>query len=425
MNKVLFIVRSYSRIGAQPIRFREIIRFLKLDFEVHVLELTHRSGGLRSEDGVYIHALPYSKIGRVFNLPEKSRNGSNVQNNISLLSRLLYKLKRNIRRSFFPDTVVTESIRIRREANRLVGDLKCDVVVVSAFPFSTLICLKSIKRRFSSKVILDIGDPFYKNSRNGFLKDILAKRYETYFLKYTDILVVTNRITRDHYLRSFGSTLNSKQVIVIEQGVSEIMLDVVRKSQERVSCSDSHEYPKLIYAGQLYRKLREPYELYKAIDFLHRKKKLTFIKLHMYGSYSREFYPLKDFSNCIVTRGQITYEDLIEEYLCADIVVFIDNAFGLQTPGKVFEIASLGKPVLFISDNPTSPAMEVVKGLSYFYFTRNVSEDISETIQKMLKEKAFIQIQGFGENFLWSERAGKYLKLLIDLIHEKNRQPSV
>jgi hypothetical protein len=54
MNRLLFVVRSFSGSGAQPIRFRQIISYLVPEFDVHVLEFTHSRGGIRNKNGITI-----------------------------------------------------------------------------------------------------------------------------------------------------------------------------------------------------------------------------------------------------------------------------------------------------------------------------------------------------------------------------------
>ncbi|HOE25025.1 MAG TPA: hypothetical protein PLA17_05535 [Bacteroidales bacterium] len=48
-SSVLFVIRSYSRTGAQPIHFFEIIDYLAGVFSIHVLELIHGKPGTRQK----------------------------------------------------------------------------------------------------------------------------------------------------------------------------------------------------------------------------------------------------------------------------------------------------------------------------------------------------------------------------------------
>ena len=420
MNRLLFVVRSFSGSGAQPIRFRQILSYLRTEFDVHVLELTHDKGGERKDNGITIHSLEYTKAGRILNPPAavfSNSSGEKIKKGKPLLM-----LKRLIRNLLFPDSLITEAPRLRCEALRLAGELKCYTVIISAFPFTTLICLKTIKEKLGIKTILDVGDPFYKNSKNGYVKDLFARKFEKKYLKYTDILVVTNTLTRDHYLNSFPESLRPDQVRIIPMGVSQAFLSAVRRStNEEITLGDKLQF-NLFYAGQLYRRMREPFELYRAILEIRKDTTLPRVRLDMYGSYNKGFVAGFENSGSVFFHGHIRHEDLPEIYRKANAIVFIDNAYGMQTPGKIFEIALAGKPVLFISDRKQSPAFEVIKDLDHFIVTENQSEKIISAIRKVIDETTGSRQPAYPAcNFLWETRAAQYKQILTETPAEQER----
>lgn len=415
VNRLLFVVRSFSGSGAQPIRFRQILNYLRTEFDIHVLELTHDKGGERKENGITIHSLEYTKAGRILNRPATGFNNS-PQSNIREGKPLLL-LKRFFRTILFPDSLIIEATRLRREGLRLAGELKCEVVIVSAFPFTTLICLKTIKQKLGIKTILDIGDPFYKNSKNGYIKDLFARRFEKRYLKYTDILIVTNTLTRDHYLNAYPECLRPDQVRLVPYGVSGTFASEIRTSKDAENVSGDRSQFRLVYAGQLYRRMREPFELYKAVTQTRNHEGLPKIRLDMYGSFNRGFIAGYENSDTVFFHGNVRHGDLPDIYRKADTVVFIDNAYGMQTPGKIFEVALSGKPVLFISDHIQSPAFEIIRDMDHFFVTANRSDMIIEAI-KMIEDKVRSNLP-FSypvPDFLWEMRAAQYKQILTELI---------
>jgi len=415
MTSILFVVRSYSRTGAQPIRFRQILHFLSRDFDIHVLELSHNETELRHEDSITIHSLRYSFAGRLLNPAEHNVTGMPGKKRI--LSRPVTILKRMIKWFIFPDSIITESSRLKRESLKLAGELKCNAVVLSAFPFTTLICARSLKKLQGIKTVLDIGDPFYKNSKNGFFKDIFAHRFEKHYLRYIDLLVVTNEITRSHYLSVYPDRLQPDQIRVIEQGVSPSFISGTRKEQSGPDISGDKGVFNLVYAGQLYKRFREPYELFRAVLKANSLNSGDKIILNMYGSFNRQFVDGFDTTDKIVFHGQVKYDRLLDIYSGANAIVFIDNAFGLQTPGKIYEIALLGKPVLFITDRDDSPALGVVKELNHFVITANKAEKIVSAINNITKSEFSFQTSLPETVFLWENRASQYKQALMGLIY--------
>ena len=173
---VLFVVRSFSRTGALPVRFRQIAGYLSDSFDVHILELTYNAKAPVQVDGITVHSLEYSRAGRIFN-PEKSRSFSRASAGRRSV-RLMAIIKRQVRSLLFPDSVVTEAFRLRSEAVRIAREQGVRVVVLSAFPFSVLLCAGSLRKHTQVRIILDVGDPFYRNSTNSFARDLLARCFE-------------------------------------------------------------------------------------------------------------------------------------------------------------------------------------------------------------------------------------------------------
>ena len=413
-SSLLFVVRSFSRTGAQPIRFRQILSHLAGHYDIHVLELTHGQEGVRNESGITIHSLGYSLPGRFFNRG-KIRSGSRdgTAGRSGKLKTVLTRLARNL---LFPDSLITEGARLRREAVRLAAGLKCDVVVLSAFPFTVLLCINVLKRKTAARVILDVGDPFYKNSKNGFIRDKLAFAFENRYLKSVDRLIVTNAITRDHYLSNY-TFLRPEQVGVVSHGVSDSFIASV--SGNEVIRAPERDRPvfRLAYAGQLYMKMREPFELYKAIWKLNDQSLSLPVRLDMYGSYNGEFLNCGPAAPFVSFKGLIAHDDLIKLYLDYDAIVFIDNAYGMQTPGKVFEIALINRPVLCIADRSDSPALSEISEYNHVVATGNRSDMIVSAIRKIMSTEFSFRPPKDMQSFSWDSRSQEYKKIIDGVIN--------
>ncbi len=414
MDRVLFVVRSFSRTGAQPIRFRQIVSYLSSVFEIHVLELTHGQGGVRHESGITIHSIEYSLPGRLFNradIPAATLSG-----NAGASGKLKPALMRLARNLLFPDSVITEALRLRSETVKLTASLECDLVVLSAFPFTVLLCAGSLRRKTDARIILDVGDPFYRNSKNGFVRDLMARAFEKRHLKHIDRLIVTNGITRDHYLDTY-KFLKPEMVGIVSHGVSESYISAVRSNRGDQPQVRHKGHFNLVYAGQLYRGMREPFELYHAIGLLNEANTDGAVRLDMYGSFNREFLNCGSAAPHIFFKGLIAHQDLINVYLDSDAVVFIDNACGMQLPGKVFEIALINRPVLCIADRPLSPALEVLRGYGHIVITENKSDMIVRAILKIKNTKFSFHPSENSPGFSWESRSRQYKQILDEVIH--------
>lgn len=391
---------------------------LRDNFEIHVLEIDHDNKGMSFENGIFIHRIKYSFIGKFLN-PRISKSEPMPQirkQNKKKLIKLGSKLKKAIRNIFFPDTVVFEKRHLVEKTNFLINTFDFEIVIASGFPFTTLFLSKSIKTSFPSvRFIYDIGDPFFLNSQNGPIRNYFARKFENSYLRYIDTLVVNNSAIYKHYLTYFGEVVKSAQIRIIPMGAPISYIDSHNKSRiERNNYGGKINQIKVVYAGQFYRSLREPFELYKAINKINELDNETFVTLDIYGTFSGLFKPARGLDFCIFFKGYTSNDKIIEAYFNSDIIVFIDNAFGIQTPGKIFEIAVIGKPVLFISDHMQSSAYEAVKKFSHIFLCRNKEKDIAETISSIENKVDQDLINQVRNEFSWERRAKEYFDLIND-----------
>jgi glycosyltransferase involved in cell wall biosynthesis len=391
-----------------------IAEFLKYKYEIHVLEIQHKADVTIFENGIWFHKIEYSCIGKFIN-PDVNITADLPIFNARRSSGLKSRLKKHIRKIFFPDTVIFEKNKLIRKVKELLCLYNINTVIASGFPFTTMILSETVKKDFPAvRFIYDVGDPFYKNSQNGLMRDWFAKLFERKYLKHIDKLVVTNKSTFQHYLDNFGDVINPCQFAIIQMGVPRELLELVNEkfSQKRDSLNNNEL--RLVYAGQLYAKLREPYELYRAVAKWNSLKEQRKIALDMYGSFRDVFKTGVNDNLSIFFKGKVSNKEIIEAYYNSDVIIFLDNAWGLQTPGKVFEVAAVGRPVLFISDHKNSPAKEIVQDLDHFYYCKNNCDLIIETIRKIRVCPVSDSISEIRNRFSWQTRADQYAELIND-----------
>lgn len=261
--------------------------------------------------------------------------------------------------------VETLIIKIRFVFNVKLLNKKYDSIIINTRPFSFYYLSHFFKHVLpNSKICLDMSDPLVINV-NFNKMPLLRKRQLEYIehnlLKYIDVLVVLNEEIAEYY----SQFIMRENIYIIPQGVNEIVID-------SINSSDSH-YLKMIYAGAFYKKIREPYELYKAVNNSN-------IKLDIYGNIASCFYPPNPKN--IELKGVINQNSIFDAYSKYDIIVFLDNISQYQIPGKLIEILITQKPILFITNN-NSPAANFAKNYCGIFFTKNNSNEIINKIQEI------------------------------------------
>jgi len=399
-SKVLFIVRSYGVDAPIGIRFKNIIKYLTDEYDVHILAYDYMNE--RTKTGaVKLHLLQYSFLSKILN---KNYFFSQYKNTI--FGKAMGLLNIIVRKWMYPDDFIIEKNKIINKVIELNEKYNYRVVIGAAYPFTMFEIGQELKKNeLGFKWIVDIGDPFAENSTHNFTKSgkIKAEKYEESNLSFSDAIVVTNLITKKMYKNKY-KTLDSKNIVIIPQG-TDLIEDYGNHN------SGSHGL-KLIYAGVFYPQLREPYQLFKAIDECKEK-----VRLDIYGQPN--IYGVKN--DKIKFRGRVSHEEIFNAYNSANVLVFIDNAFGLQSSGKIFELISMKKPILFISDNINSPTLELIGEHNFIIQTKNNASDIKIALENIEQEKNKFVFDFNMETVSWEERARRYRKLLDELLDEEKK----
>ena len=178
-------------------------------------------------------------------------------------------------------------------------------------------------------------------------------------------MIVLNEEIKNYYHHKYNFL---KNIIVLEQGTNLTSFNTkVCKTSNQVEA---------IYAGMLYKKIREPFKLYEAINQYSGN-----IRLSVYGSFKKIFLP--PINERFYYGGKVGREIANEKIRDADIIVFIDNFFGLQIPGKILDCLATNKPILFIYECEKSPTLKYVINYEGVFFAKNNTQEIIKQLDKI------------------------------------------
>jgi len=407
VKKILLITVNIVNNSPQPIRFRNLIREWKKNNKITVLTKDNPGTEERLGHEIEVIKVPYSRFGKVLisvpsiNTDKQSLKRNKSKKNKEYLRTIWKKIK--ISKFIFPDKYIFEQKSFQSAIVNLLKEQEFDNIIISAYPFSMLKLAQTIHKHSSKKtrIIYDIGDPFYGNSVKFIFEpfhSLLSKRYESKYLKYIDDLVVISSAVKNHYHEIFGKSLENCDVHVIEQGINPY-----EKSIEK---HDSNEDLRLVYAGGFYKNLREPFELYKALEVINDRK----INLRIFGNIYRTFLPDLS-SKKYFFGGSISQIEVMNEFSQCDIIVFIDNAFGIQVPGKILEVISVKKPILFIYENENSPTFEFIMGYNGVVYVKNNKKEIFSGIHKIINSEVQFDFDYDISKYYWEKLAKKYAQI--------------
>lgn len=396
---VLFIAGGYSKSVPRGLRFKNIIKYLVKDYNVHILAFDY--GIPVKKSSVYhLYFMEHLLLLKILNKNIFYPSLTNTVKGkfVGLFNLLLSK-------RLFPDIYIIEKNKIINKIIELHTQYNFDIIVGVAVPYTTLLIGKELKEKgLNFKWVVDIGDPFAENSAGKLSKNAKEKAefYEESTLAYADAIVVTNSMTKNMYKEKYQK-LAEKEIAVIPQGANIIM------KHEKSNVTNSELT--LVYAGAFYPKLREPYELFKAI--VQWDESCNF---EIYGASN--IYGLH--SQKINFMDKASHEKIIDAYSNADALVFIDNAYGLQTSGKIFELLAMKKPILFISDNSESPTKELLREHNFVFFSKNNVRDIKQALKNIKENKESCIFDFDIDTVSWERRSEEYVKLFEKLLETEN-----
>ncbi len=330
-----------------------------------------------------------------------SRSFLELEKHKSKIGIYFYKIINRIFLRFsFPDVIVWEQKKLKKNLKKIIEEKKIDVVVAFVMPYGLLEVGEYVKE-LGCKWIVDIGDPISNNvAKKNDGKEFKRLNYEKKHLGIADAIITTNDETTDYYRKMFSE--NKNQIIEsVYAGIPEEFLNIEKKEL-------SEKTVKMIYAGIFYTDgVRDPSNLIEVIENNEFSGKE--IVLSVYGCHLDKF---SNYKNVNFKREKIPQKELFEKYKESDLLLFVDNKSSIQVPSKLFELLALKRPVVFIYYDKNSPSVKIAENYSHVFLSQNKKEEIIGTISKCLENYKNIKFDYPSEENTWNKRAEKFIKII-------------
>lgn len=368
--KYIFITNQYlPKPGATGICVHAIAKtFAAEGGDVHVVCYNDNKEELLI-DNVKIH-----KVAAPFHLKDL-RNPSLLlfycQRILSVLSKLIY-IRRYPLRSFIL------SDRLYKCASRYITDSKNVVVMATYTPVEACSALIKIKREFPKVKTCFYSTDTLSNEKgdsgllSSALRERLGRNWEYRILSIVDQAIIME-CHKDHYLSNFYEDFKGKFKfanfpLIIEPGWLSTPKKVAKKKT-------------LLYAGTLYRKLRNPSFLCQLIIKLN--ESIPVCSIFMGGGDCMDI--MTDYSqksnDSIHYNGMRPYEEVMAIMQEADILLSIGNKESPMAPSKIFEYMSTGKPIIHIYSWENDPCLPpLIRYGNSLLIRENDTIDINEVI---------------------------------------------
>ena len=396
-KSILYIQLGYDRSSPRDIRTANMVEYLRKEYEITILALKYPYK--RKEiKGINVIRLPFSFVSTyIFN---KTESGYKPKGLTKIISRGISFIGNSL--FGFPDPWVWDKKNIK---NCIVEKIEpTDFIICSMIPFSAGMMASELIQRPEwkhSKLVLDIGDPLAHNA----IKTKATKKamkYENHILQSSELVVVTNVLTAEHYNKTYNIPISKIQVI--PQGV-----DLERFTNKKEIQKERNKI-EFMYAGALYKNLRDPSNLFDVISRAEFNPKLEFT----FFSEVDNFIQNKTIKN-INIKERVTQSELILSYQKADVLLIIDNAYGMQTSGKIYELLSFEKPILLIYSNIESLVYQEIKNFSNVYTCLNSKKELINFFNHFDVSELKEDINYDRKAYSWGARAQKLSRKLKNI----------
>jgi len=395
------------------IRTRALIRHLSADHEIHVVSLDAEAQGTPGLPYVG-HRVPAFAIGSWYRameiIPWSSCSGGRKCQ--LFFGKALYRILQPV----IHDITSLYMSRYLAILSHLLGREDFGLIISGLDPYSSYRMAIAMKhQRPETQWILDIGDPLLGNSARGRQTAFTRRRMmrvEGTALGCADAVMVTTPETKDHFVKHYGRKIAAHRIHVVPMGADPAEAVV------------SHEKPpdappkvcRLVYAGRFYARLREPYALYEAVRSLQHRN----VQLLIYGPPPPFVAGDKADGTSIQYRGFVSHDAIPHIYAQSDIVVFCDNAFGVQMSGKIFELIAARRPLLCIYENEQSATLNIIRDYPAAVRCKNNPSQIAAAITSILANYSRFSYDFDIRPFLWETRACECAKVIASVLRENH-----
>lgn len=169
-----------------------------------------------------------------------------------------------------------------------------------------------------------------------------------------DRLILTKGIWEENVRNNFGAQLQAK---VQSVPLPNLEIEGFISIEHNLLNIDSHKI-NLLFAGNVYGSFRNPRAM---LDIIFRINAPDVV-LHIYGEGMERLVQEYGFSDeQVVLHGRVDHETILNAMAASSVLINLGNSMPNQTPSKVFEYISTGKPIVNFAFSESDTSLAYLK----------------------------------------------------------------
>lgn len=354
--------------------------------------------------------------GKLFNklVPRKREDNVKVQTSKGNTKKM--KLLRSVKNAVvIPDMYYGWSKKASEYGIKLMEKEKFDVIFSMHEPPSSHLCAYNIKNKFKDiPWITYWSDPWLKDStrqNSNIIKRTIEKSMEKKIVKLADKFIFVTESNREDYINGYG--IDKDKTFIITRGFDSKFFDELRK--EKVPELIDENKINIIYAGEIFSKLRNINPFIEAVEEIRTEHKDLYEKMNIlfFGNIDdAEAKEKLEALEVAKVSKRIAFNEAIKYMLNSEVLLLFGNKNSKQIPAKIYEYFGANGKILVVYGDEEDPIKAVVENNDRCYTSLNNKELIKKQLIKILSNDKN-ELYGVPDfNYEWEAIGNKLNKIL-------------
>ncbi|MGL5381360.1 glycosyl transferase group 1 [Clostridium sp.] len=387
--------------------------------EVHLLTVNFPKNSVYYDE--YIFSMLDKRVklhiisgGKVFEkiMPKKNNNVEATGSDKGKSKGILRAIKGAIA---IPDMYLNWALKASKYGIKLMEKENFDVMFSMHEPPSSHICAYRIKNKFKSLPWITYwSDPWLKDStREGssITRKYIEGSLEKKVILNADKFIFVTKANRDDYIKSYN--IAQEKTYLITRGYEREVYENIKK--EEIPNLIKKDKINLVYAGEIFSKLRDVRPFISAIKKIEAENKDLYNELNIlfFGNIDDEGAKeeLKAL-NVVKVSNRIPYNEALAYMVNSDILLLFGNKNSKQIPAKIYDYYGCDGYILVMLGDEKDPIIQVTEGRDKCRVVLNKEDSIKNSIYDLIEKVEKGEKSHPIEEYEW-ENISKKLNLIL------------
>jgi len=257
-----------------------------------------------------------------------------------------------------------------------------DIIIPASMPFETVVSANNYKIKNAETLLVPyLFDPYVENENlfyNIVLKKIKsksAKKLESVIVKNADKIILLNHL-KNYFEKNYADYERKFEFVEHPLLIPNIIINKEKKPGEKVN---------FVYTGSFYKKIRSPKKLIRVFKLVTAELKSSKLNIYSFGDCEKILkQETGENEYNIDLNGTVSLNESQLKMKEADFLIAVGNTTSSQSPSKIFEYMSFGKPIIYFLNNSKDSNLTVLSKYPLSLVIDNNLSDI-EAKNKIIK----------------------------------------